>query len=163
MRKCAVYNGKEYLYNENNKKKFISTYQKEKTDESFEKSKVSGLFYKEVSDDDLSEIYGYQFIAVYDSNISGVSREWNTVDQSLVIYNNRAQLSFYKKVDFISGWEISERYFYYKNLDFSELLSTRIRFKYEKKAGLICNPPIVQDKDIKPSELGQYNQFYRSL
>jgi len=97
MRKCAVYNGKEYLYNENNKKKFISTYQKEKTDESFEKSKVSGLFYKEVSDDDLSEIYGYQFIAVYDSNISGVSREWNTVDQSLVIYNNRAQLSFYKK------------------------------------------------------------------
>lgn len=70
----AVCGGFEYEYVSNRRHKEIITKHMTKTDSTFVKDKE--IYYKSVTEEDLSDIYSVEFMIFHDFNLDGVPQWW---------------------------------------------------------------------------------------
>lgn len=160
--KYAKYKNKEYLLTNNEGSNIISTYKIENTDEQFIKCKSDSYLYRTIDIDELMDIYRYQLVAIYDSKISNVSREWDLTTYVANIEEKRVKLSLQRMGPF-NGWTVHDRDFHTKWVDISELEGAKIRYIYEKKNGIEYNPPLIEEKNIEVSDLYKYFQHYENI
>ena len=117
-RRFTRYNGNEYRLVISGKSEALRTTDQSKSDESF--ISYGNFYLKQISLDELSDIYDYQFSVFYDSHLEGFSEEWDLVfDSPQVIKENGVELSLLKdgKFDGYYIWyneagEIIYRYTY---------------------------------------------------
>ena len=150
----AKYNGKEYLLNEKNRKYIICTQNPENADEQFEKG--GSYFYRVIERDLLSDIYRYMPVAVY----AGI--QWDLTDIYCEISENAVKLTLHKTGVF-DGWEVHEQSIHTKWIDNTELEAAAIGFLYERKDGVEYNPPLIEEKRIKISDLYKYHQYFKNI
>jgi len=160
-RRFTRYNGNEYRLVISGKSEALRTTDQSKFDESF--ISYGNFYLKQISLDELSDIYDYQFSVFYDSHLEGFSEEWDLVfDSPQVIKENGVELSLLKDGKF-DGWEMIDRSHYIKWVDNSELKGAKLRFTFYKKDGKEYSPPLIEEKEINVSELFIYNQHYRNM
>lgn len=145
----ANYSNEKYIYIANRRTKEIVTHLSMKTDESFVYDK--GIFYKKITDEELTDIYDVEFWVKYESGFNGVSAWWKLGNDKDPVIGNQVALIFSEGI--LPGWKIIEKNVCSNEVDISSLSETKIRIIYRKKDGKSYQTPMVQEQKIIVSEL----------
>lgn len=145
----ANYSNEKYIYIANRRTKEIVTHLSMKTDESFVYDK--GIFYKKITDEELTDIYDVEFWVKYESGFNGVSAWWKLGNDKDSVIGNQVALIFSEGI--LPGWKIIEKNVCSNEVDISSLSETKIRIIYRKKDGKSYQTPMVQEQKIIVSEL----------
>lgn len=101
----AVCGGFEYKYVSNRSHKEIITKHLTKTDSTFVKDK--GLYYKSVTEDDLSDIYSVEFTIFHDFYLDGVPQWWKISYADVI--GDLIKIRFASGI--LPNWTIDEKMF----------------------------------------------------
>lgn len=134
----AVYNGLQYRYTSNKRAKEISTKHKEKTDRSFLNN--NGLYYKSVSEDDLSDIYAVTFMVFYDFKLDGVPNWWEISDTDIV----GKQLKIRFAAGILPNWNVEDKNVCTTLVRAAHITKAKIRITYRKRNGKAADNLIVE-------------------
>lgn len=155
----AKYNKYNYLYLSNRRTKEIITTKKQKTDSSFRKE--GNLYFKNISEDDLSDIYDVEIWVTYNANIPNTPKQWKLGNDQSVISEKGILLVFSNGI--LPGWNIIEKNVCAKRVSLSKLSDVQVVFSYRKKDDKILENHIVEDFSIDVSDLNKYFDEYNKF
>lgn len=155
----ARYNECDYLYVANRRRKEIVTTKSQKADASFVYE--GNLYFKEVLEEDLSDIYSVEFWVSYKTNILHTPEQWKLSNEKSVITDAGVLLTFAEGI--LPGWDIVERNVCSHKVNISEISAVRIVLRYKKKDGKVCNGQVIEEKSIAVSELDEYLNRYNKF
>lgn len=152
----ANYNNEKYLYISNRRTKEIVTHIRMKIDESFICDK--GLFYKKITDEELTDIYDVEFWVKYESGFDNVSVWWKLGSDRNTVTRNHVTLIFSEGI--LPGWKIVEKNVCSTEVDIVSLSETKIKIIYKKKDGNSYQTPMEQEQKINVTELVDLHYKY---
>ena len=152
----ARYKKSEYLYVANRRRKEIITTKSQKADVSFVHE--GNLYFKEILEEELSDIYDVEFWVSYKSDISHAPEQWKLSNEKSVITRAGILLIFAEGI--LPGWDVVEKNVCSRRVDISEISGARIVFIYKKKDGRTCNDRLIEERSIAVSELNEYFDRY---
>lgn len=156
----TMYNSIEYEFLQYKGIDCLCTHDAEKTDDSFHQGDFGTGFLKPVDRNELMDIYDYELIAIYDSNIASRSSEWILTSILADIEENRIKLCDFTKCGAVNGWENLDIDLHEKWVNNSEIKGAKIRYLYDRKNGVEYRPPLAKDKTIDVSEIYKYYLHY---
>lgn len=152
----ARYNECDYLYVANRRRKEIITTQLQKADVSFVHE--GDLYFKEIIEEELSDIYDVEFWVSYKTNIPHTPEQWKLSNEKSVITKEGILLIFAEGI--LPEWDVVEKNVCSRRVDISEIFGARMVFVYKKKDGKICNEHLIEERCIAVSELNEYFTRY---
>lgn len=152
----ARYKKCDYLYVANRRRKEIITTKSQKADVSFVHE--GDLYFKEILEEELSDIYDVEFWVLYKSNILHIPEQWKLSNEKSVITKEGILLIFAEGI--LPGWDIMEKNVCSRRVNISEISGARMVLVYKKKDGRICNERLIEEKSIAVSELNEYFDRY---
>ncbi|EHL14789.1 hypothetical protein HMPREF9630_00832 [Peptoanaerobacter stomatis] len=152
----ARYNKCNYLYMSNRRKKEIITTKEQKTDSSF--TKEGNLYFKNILEEELSDIYDVEIWVSYNANIPNTPEQWKLGSDKYVISENGILLVFAEGI--LPGWNVIEKNVCSQRINLSEISSARVVFVYKKKDGKMLENHLVEEISIATSELNEYFERY---
>ena len=155
----ARYHNYNYLYMSNRRKKEIITTKEQKTDPSF--TKEGNLYFKNILEEELSDIYDVEIWVSYNTNIPNTPKQWKLGSDKSAISENGILLIFAEGI--LPGWNVIEKNVCSKRIDLSEISSARVVFVYRKKDGKMLENHIVEEISIATSELNEYFERYNKF
>ncbi len=152
----ARYNKREYLYVANRRKKEIITYKLSKTDESFVRE--GNLFFREVSEDELSDIYDIEFWVTYKADIPNTPEQWKLSNEKNKINSEGILLVFAEGI--LPGWDVVEKNVCSHRVNMSDISGAQMVISYKKKDGKVCDKHIREERSVMLSELEELFERY---
>ncbi len=152
----ARYNKRDYLYVANRRRKEIITTQLQKVDMSFVHE--GDLYFKEITEEELSDIYDVEFWVSYKTNIPNTPERWKLSNEKATITKEGILLIFAEGI--LPGWDVVEKNVCSRRVDISEIFGARMVLVYKKKDGRICNERLIEERSIAVSELNEYFTRY---
>lgn len=152
----ARYNKYDYLYIPNRRKKEIITTKEQKIDYSF--TKEGNLYFKNILEDELSDIYDVEIWVSYNANIPNTPEQWRLGSDKYVISENGILLVFAEGI--LPGWNIIEKNVCSKRINLSEISSARVIFRYKKKDWKMLENHPVEELSIATNKLNEYFERY---
>lgn len=143
----AKYKGRIYAYVSNSTNKVITTRQKGKADTDFKKDRDD--FYKEVNEEDITDVFEVRYWAAYDAGLPDTPSLWIVQEEAGGIEKERIQLMFCNGI--LPGWEIEEKNVCTKFVEITEIKSTIVEYLYRKKDGKTLDS-ILREKIEVPVE-----------
>lgn len=139
---------------------FIFTRKKNLVDKSFKFDDEKKWFYKQVDSKDLTDIYDYKFVVIYDTGLKIEKKEWVLGDVWFeMIEEDKVNIAMRSSIPY-AGWEMVDRNIFAKWVNISELEGAKLRRYYSKKDGIEYDPPLIEERNIDVNELYEYKLFY---
>ena len=154
----ARYKEHEYLYAVNRRRKEIITTKSQKADMGFVHE--GQLYFKEIRDEDLSDIFDVEFWITYRSDIPYAPEQWKLSNEKSVVTNDGVLLVFTEGV--LPGWNVIGKNVCSSRVNISEISGVRMCFLYKKKNGSTCDC-LIEERSIAVSELKDYFDRYNKL
>lgn len=136
----AIYNGLKYKYLSSRRIKEIVTRCAMKTDNTF--CEDGDIFYKEVEEEELSDIYITDFMVRYDIGYSRTPEWWKVTYNDL--YENAIKIRFVEGI--LPNWDIEEKNVCTTLVPFQNIRETKIMYTYRKKDGKDVDNIVVEEK-----------------
>lgn len=143
----AKYNDNLYFYTANKKEKNIITKNPKKADEDFKKEE--DIFYKGVSEDELTDIFSVELCIDYNTGLPNTPLHWLVSVNE--IKNDKVLLRFSEGI--LPGWNIEEKNVCIKYIDLNEIEGAKIVYRYKKRNAMTCVPPQRVENRISASEI----------
>ena len=153
----ARYNNYDYIYMTSARKKEIMTTDKKKTDSTFMHD--NRLYFKEIHEEELSDIYEAEIWVTYHANIPDTPTQWKLGSNNPMISNNEVALVFAEGI--LPGWDVLEKNVCCKAVLLSEVSSAKVVLTYKKKDGKVLENRIIEEISIDTSDLVKYIEKYR--
>ena len=143
----AKYNQKIYRYVANSRKKCIITSLRSKKEDDF--TKDDDIFYKDVEEEELTDIFDVKFFVGYDAQLPGTPTEWEIDSSAIGMSGRKVRLLFTQ--GYLPGWKVTDKYVCEKHVDVSNLSYGRVIYKFRKKDGVQCE--LTEEQLLTPNEL----------
>ena len=154
----AKYKENIYILSSNSRKKEIITRIQEKADDDF--TKDGSIFFKSISEDDLSDIFSVDIWINYDANLPNTPNKWSVDLSDSELDNNIILLRFTEGL--LLGWEVEDKNVCTKRIHFAEITGAGITYKYSKKHFIDYDNPVIEEFSIPLNELIEYINMYRT-
>jgi hypothetical protein len=148
----AEYNDKYYAYIADAGTSRIMTEQKDKTDDGFIAD--NGIFFKDISYEDLTSVFNITFLVTYDTGFPSVSNKWNVEE----ILNNRLPLRFSGGI--LPGWQAEGSDSCVKYIGLDEVSFAREIFVFTRKNYITLEQPLRVENIIDVNSL--VSRFHKS-
>jgi len=119
------------------------------------------LYFKNILEEELSDIYDVEIWVSYNTNIPNTPKQWKLGSDKSAISENGILLIFAEGI--LPGWNVIEKNVCSKRIDLSEISSARVVFVYRKKDGKMLENHIVEEISIATSELNEYFERYNKF
>ena len=128
----AKYKDRFFSYSSSTSEQEITTQSDEKAYPEFEYEEDEGIFYKSVSEEELSDIFDIHFYVEYDAHLKDTPLRWEVFPEDFE--DNGVYLIFAE--GFLPEWEIIDKFVCRKLVSFEELKNYEAVFEYRKKDGV---------------------------
>ena len=128
----AKYKEHYYSYSANSGERTIVTENKEKAYPEFEYEEDDEVFYKDVSEEELSDIFDIRFFVEYDTQLPHTPLMWDLFPEDFS--ENGVYLVFAK--GHLPNWEITDKYICRKLISYKEITKCEVVYEYKKKDGV---------------------------
>ena len=144
--KIAKYKGMFYQYVSTDKACSIVTAHNEKVHDGFVLK--DGVYYKTISDDDVSDIFEIRYRVKYDTEIPGVSDEWEIGTGTQDVKEDKILIRYSNGI--LPEWMVEEKNVCTKYVDKKEIEFGEIIRLYQKKNGRMLPSPegVVERVDV---------------
>ena len=139
----------EYKYISNRRYKRIITSQKEKIKEKF--TFENGIYYKDVDENDLTDIYNVEFWVKYQSGFEGVSDWWQLINEQNVITDDKVKLVFAEGI--LPSWDTIDKNVCSMAIPLNEIMDAKVVTFYKKHDGIVLDKKICKEQTIPKEEL----------
>ena len=145
----AKYNEKLYRYVANSRQRRIITSQSSKREEDFIKD--DEIFYRNVAEEELTDIFDVKFYVGYDAKLPDTPTEWAIENSAIGMLGKKVRLLFTE--GYLPDWKVTDKYVCEKCVSVSELSYGKTVYKYKKKDGVISE--LIEEQMLSPKELIQ--------
>ena len=145
----AVYNGNTYIYVSNRRGKEIITRNPRKANIDF--AKDDDVFYKKISDDELSEIFNIELWVKYSTGLPDTPFWWQVSFDGRAFVSGKVLLRFSE--GFLPGWEIEENNVCVKYIDIDEITDAKVVYAYKKRNNTVYSNPRRFEESISKDEI----------
>jgi len=152
----ARYMGCEYTYISNRRSKEIVTSKREKVKEGF--ASENGIYFKDVDESDLTDIYSVEFRVKYNTGFDRVSDWWKLGDEQNVVTDNKVQLVFAEGI--LPNWNIVDKNVCSMWVPLDKILEAKMVISYKKRAGIALEERICEERIISREDLKQLHISY---
>ena len=152
----AKYNNEEYIYVVNRRAKEIVTNKNSKNDGTFIFEK--GVFYKKITEEEITDIYNFEYWVKYKSGLPNVSEWWKIGSEQNTITNDYVILLFAEGI--LPGWKIEEKNVCSNEVKLTSVSGAKIKVIYRRKDNRELQIPIIEERIVKISELNEIHKKY---
>lgn len=145
----ANYNGKTYWYISSRRKKEIVTRTPDKAENDFKRD--NDLFFKNISEEELIDIFDVEFWVEYDANLPNTPLMWKISNENSELENGKIMLRFAEGI--LPEWEIEEKNVCVKHIEVSEVRNAKVIYVYKKKDGKELDTPQKEEINLSLDEL----------
>ena len=136
----AKYNGQYYLYSNNSREQEIVTRDRNRTDSKF--CEEDGLFYKSVTEEELSDIFNVRYYVEYDAKLDHTPLWWEVFPADYV--DDGIYLVFAE--GFLPDWEVYDKGVCRKHVKLTDIDHCKVSYVYKKKDGKVVE--VTEESDV---------------